>query len=81
MKLILNSHPDITLIEPVFKLVKTIDYPESETFVPCLEFEVDNSEVKFKIYHELPPQPYVNGSWTDVDVDNAIKTYFESIEI
>jgi hypothetical protein len=75
MKFTLETHQALTIVDPEIVLIKTIDYPITETFVPCVIVKWQGND----IYHELPPQPYVNGTWTDARVVTAIETHFKSI--
>lgn len=78
MKLELETHPGVTIIDPTFELQKTVDYyPSSNYFQP----EVLVISENIKIYHVLPKQPYVNGTWTDKDVEDSIQRYFDSIDL
>lgn len=77
MKFTINTHPNLEIVDPVIELVETVDHPNDETFTPRVILSVYNS----RISHTLPPQPYVDGTWTDDDVNNAITAYFNSIDI
>ena len=78
MKLILDTQPGVTIVNPTFELQRTVDlYPSDNKFQPEVLVITEN----IKIYHVLPPQDYVNGTWNDNDVQNAIKNYFEQIKI
>lgn len=71
-----ETHPGVTISNPDIELIQTIDTPNAETFTPCV---VIHSGANVAIYHELTPQPYVNGTWEDSDVTTAITQYFLSL--
>jgi hypothetical protein len=70
-----ETHPGVTIVNPDIELVTTVDVSRWETFQPTVIIHAEN----IKIYHVLPPQPYVNGTWEDDDVNNAITTYFTNL--
>jgi hypothetical protein len=71
---------NITLEDPIVELDYTVDNPKNETFMPVIVL-VDKINPAIRIGHELPPQPYVEGTWTDEDVENAIQEYIKSISV
>jgi hypothetical protein len=78
MKIILDTHQTIELINPEYR-VETLDNAEVQTFTPIIYFKTERNGVPFEIAHSMPPQPYVNNTWTDTDVENAVKTYLQTI--
>lgn len=72
----IESH-NVELEEFTWEVHSTLDNPNAETFTPTVVF----ISGKTRIANQLPPQPYVNGSWTDEDVSNAIENYIKSIEV
>ena len=78
MKIELDSHKGVIMINPIVELISTLDNPIKETFTPSLVF-IDGDRIR--IGHDLPPQPYVKGTWTDEDVQNAINKYLQSIDL
>lgn len=79
MKLYIATH-DETLIDPIVELDKTIDYSSRKVFVPVVIL-IDTENERRRFGQFLPEQPYVNDSWTDEDVQNAISEYIKSIEV
>jgi hypothetical protein len=57
--------------------VGTFDNPIEQTFKTSIIFVFGES----RIFHEMPPQPYVNGTWNDSDVQKAIEKHLKSLEI
>lgn len=79
MKIEVTTHNEI-LTDPIIELERTIDDAKKETFMPLIIIiDRDNLERRFGQY--LPAQPYVNGTWTDEDVENAIANYIDQITI
>lgn len=78
MTIELESHKGVKMVNPTVELISTLDNPIKETFTPELVF-VDGDRIR--ISHTMPPQPYVKGTWTDEDVDNAINKYLQSIDL
>lgn len=72
----LESH-NVELDDFSYEVHSTLDNPNDETFTVTVVF-ISGSN---KIANTLPPQPYVNGTWTDQDVENAIQEYIKSIEV
>lgn len=77
MRFELATHPGLILIDPDVQVVQTIDDDINDTFTPHLLFINGES----RIYHVMPPQPYVNGTWTNATRDNAVRAYLESIAL
>lgn len=77
MKFEVKTHPGVVITDPVIEVVRTIDDPLKHTFTPCVHITFGES----CIYHELPAHPYVNGTWSDKNVDDAVTTYFNSIQL
>ena len=79
MKIEITTHNEI-LIDPIVELEKTIDNPKNKTFQPVIILiDKDNSLRRFGQF--LPEQPYINGTWIDEDVENAINQYLNEIQI
>lgn len=76
MEIELDSHPGVVMIDPTIEIVGTYDDPINETFTPRIIFHAGKN---VNIGHDLPPQLYVNGTWTDADVENALTNYIRSI--
>ena len=74
----LESHPGVDLINPKIERLGTFDDHIKKTFTPTIVFVV---EPNIRIAHNMPAQPYVNGTWEDEDVENAIQEYIKSIEV
>lgn len=72
----LESH-NVELDDFTYEVHSTLDNPNGETFTPTVIF----ISGKTRIANTLPPQPYVNGTWTDQDVENAVQEYIKSIEV
>jgi len=79
MKITLPTHPEITLTDPEYTWT-CIDDPQAQTFTPAIHFEVENEGVQFTAVVPLSPQPYVDGTWYDEDVENAIQDYLLTIK-
>lgn len=71
----IESH-NVEMEDFTFEVLSTIDHPKNETFTPSVLFVSG----KTKVVVTLPPQPYVNGSWTDTDVEQAIAKYIDEIK-
>ena len=71
-----NTHPGLQMINPNYEINQgTKDFFKDKTFQPSITFVIGNS----RIFHQLPPQPYVNDSWDDAIVESAIENYLKSI--
>jgi hypothetical protein len=79
MKIEVTTHNEI-LEDPIVELDKTIDMPKNETFIPCIVL-VDKDDSRRRFAQYLPEQPYINGTWTDEDVQIAVDNYLKAIEI
>jgi len=77
MKYTVNTHEGVVIDNSTIEIVGTFDDPINETFKPSIVFVFGES----RIYHELPPQPYVNGTWNDEDVKLAIENHLKTLEI
>lgn len=75
MRIILESHPGLVLVDPTVEILRTIDDDVNDTFTPQLLFIHGES----RIFHEMPPQPYVDGSWTNDDRDEAVSAYVSGL--
>lgn len=77
MRFELDTHKGVILVNPTIELIGTFDNPIDETFTPTIVFV----DVNIRIGHSLPAQPYINDTWTDEDVQNAIDNYLASINL
>lgn len=77
MKIRLETHDNIILIDPTITVHHTIDDPINETFTTTLRIVHAN----YDVLHNMPAYPYVNGTWQDSDVQNAINDYLPTITI
>jgi len=77
MKYTVNTHEGVVIDNPTIEIVGTFDDPINETFKPSIIFVFGEN----RIYHELPSQPYVNGTWNDEDVENAIENHLKTLEL
>jgi hypothetical protein len=73
IKVNLGTHPDLIMIDPKWELNGTFDNPKNETFQPSIIWLWHGS----RINELLPEQPYVNGTWDDENVNNAIENYIK----
>lgn len=80
MRIILPTHLDVELIDPEYTWT-CLDDPQSETFTPTINFAATHNGVNFTIPHALTPQPYVNGTWGDAEVDKAVEDYLNEINL
>jgi len=44
-----------------------------------IEMKLKGESMTYSIAHELPAQPYVNGTWDDADVMAAVENYLKTI--
>lgn len=72
----IDSH-NIELSDFTHEIHSTLDNPNDQTFTPSIVFISGTT----RIFNTLPSQPYVNGTWTDEDVNTAINEHIKSIEI
>lgn len=72
----LDSH-DIELEDFTYEVHSTLDNQNDETFTITVVFVSG----KNRIANTIPPSSYVNGTWTDEDVENAIQEYIKSISV
>lgn len=79
MKIEIATHNEI-LIDPIIELDKTIDNPKNKTFQPVVIL-IDSENTRRRFGQFLPEQPYINDTWTDEDVQNAIDNYIQSMII
>lgn len=75
MTFTIETHSDRTFTDPSITVVETVDNPIAETFTPRVIIADSTGEYS----HTLPPQPYVNGTWDDTDVETAVTNYFNSL--
>jgi len=72
----LESH-NVEMEDFTTEIHSTIDNPNNETFTPTVVF-ISGAN---KIANTLPPQPYVNGTWTDDDIQKSIDEYILAITV
>lgn len=72
----IESH-NVELDDFTYEVHSTLDNPKDETFTVTVIFVSG----KNRIAAIIPSAPYVNGTWTDQDVENAIQEYIKSIEV
>lgn len=72
----LESH-NVELNDFTYEVHSTLDNPNNETFTVTVVFISGST----RIANTIPPAPYVNGTWTDADVESAISEYIKSIEV
>lgn len=77
MKIIIPTHQEIEMIDPTWRVAKTIDLNQTEQFEPHIILTFNGQDY----YHILPPQPYVDGTWDDPVRDAAIQAYLASIDL
>lgn len=75
MTFTIETHADRTFTDPTITVIETVDRPLDSTFIPRVIISDSTGDYS----HTLPPQPYVDGTWTDDDVSNSVNQYFESI--
>jgi hypothetical protein len=75
MTFTIETHADRTFTDPTITVVETVDKPLDETFIPRVIISDSTGEYS----HTLPPQPYVNGTWIDEDVEASVTNYFNSL--
>jgi hypothetical protein len=78
MKFELDTHPGLIIENPEVVIDFTVDFANEQKFQPHIIFVV---EPNIRIAHTLPKFDYVNGGWFDEDVDDAISSYLDSINI
>ncbi|MGL4598506.1 MAG: hypothetical protein ACRCYO_13395 [Bacteroidia bacterium] len=66
---------DIVFTNPTFDVQYTIDMQTTNQFSPMVII-TDSINTKVKKGFLLPPQPYINGSWNDFDVQNSVNVFF-----
>lgn len=71
------THPGVLIADPEVTVASTLDLPAERQFVPAILFRVGEN---ICIHHDLPPQPYVNGTWTDEDVAAAVSAHLVTLE-
>jgi hypothetical protein len=73
---LVDSHPGVVMIDPKIEINEgTKDFFKSEEFQPSITFVFGES----RVYHELPRQPYVDGTWDDDVVESSILSYLNDI--
>lgn len=77
MKYTVSTHEGVIIDNPTIEVQGTFDNPNNETFTPRIVFVFGES----RIFHELPPQPYVDGTWNDSDVEKSIELHLKTLEI
>jgi hypothetical protein len=70
------SHPGVLIIDPTVTVVATLDRPTEQTFQPSVVLE---SGANIRIHYDLPAQPYVNGTWSDADVQAAVDAHLSTL--
>lgn len=79
MRIEVTTHNEI-LEDPIVEIGRTIDDAKAKIFIPMVIF-VDPKDERRRFANYLPAQPYVNDTWEDSDVQNAIDNYLKSIEV
>ena len=79
MKIEVTTHNEI-LTDPIIELERTIDNPKNKTFQPVIVL-IDKENPVRRFGQFLPEQHYINDTWTDEDVENAILSHIESVKI
>lgn len=78
---ITETHKGVIIENPTYEILpETVDNHIKETFSPAIIVGSEKSN-NIAIYHRLPPQPYVNGTWGDEDVVNAVENHLKTLEI
>lgn len=77
MKIEISTHNEI-LVNPIIELDRTVDNPKNQTFTPVIII-IDANDQRRRFGQFLPEQPYINGTWTDDDVENAISQHLKQI--
>lgn len=72
----IESH-NVELDDFTYEVNSTLDNPNDETFTVTVVFVSGST----RIANTLPSASYVNGTWTDQDVENAIQNYIKSISV
>jgi len=72
----LESH-NVELSDFTYEVHSTLDNPNDQTFTATIVFVSGNN----RIAATIPSATYVNGTWTDEDVENAVQEYIKSIEV
>ena len=78
MKIQLDTHPGVILENPTIEVDFVVDFPSESKFRPHIIFSVGEN---IRIAHELPKFDYVDGTWEDEDVNNAIEGYLPTLEV
>jgi hypothetical protein len=76
MTLQVDTHPGVEIQYNGYELFRTIDNPIAQTFAPQI---VILGQEGVRIFHDRPPQPYVEGSWGDTDVAKVIESYIQTL--
>lgn len=66
------SHPGLLLVDPEVIIVSTLDLPRLQRYRPSIELVMGDH---VRIHHDLPEQPYVDGTWTDADVSASVEAH------
>lgn len=80
MKIEVSTHPGLIISNPTIEIYYTMDDPNGKTFTPTIIL-IDEENPRIRIGHTLPPHPYINDAWDDMDVSNYINEYLEKIKI
>jgi len=76
MKFTIETHLDREFKDPEITVIQTVDKPKETVFIPSVHIK----DATGTYHHDLPPQNYVNGTWTDDDVRDAVERYFISLD-
>lgn len=78
MKFELETHIGVIIVDPKIEINEgTRDYYKTEEFQPSITFIFGDS----RVFHQMPKQPYVNGTWSDKTVEDAVEAYLKDIAI
>ncbi len=80
MKIEVNTHPGLIITNPAVEIYYVTDFPSTKTFSPTIIL-IDEESPKIRIGHTLPPHPYINDTWEDIDVSTYINEYLQKIQI
>jgi len=78
MKFELESHKGVILENPTIEIASITDFPIEKKFKPSILFII---EPNIRIHHDLPTYDYIDGTWTDEDVEIIVDEYLNTISL
>jgi hypothetical protein len=77
MKIELPLYQGLIIDNFTYEVSRTIDFSKDQKFMPVILITAKN----INIMHECDMFDYINNTWTDKDVENAIESYLKKLQV